>query len=133
MATGLHARKKGSSHEDGLVDPETPMSPAKGGATEDDDDDEKHKAHGRTGFLRRFFASEIGCAIEVVVCFLVFGLLFGSVILHTQRRKVRRSPQHPCCCFEIEFAQTFLTPIDGYEIVFPPPPSSNHFLLSFVW
>lgn len=69
------------------MDPETPMSPTKGGATEDDDD-EKHKAHGRTGFLRRFFASEIGCAIEVVVCFLVFGLLFGSVILHTQRRKV---------------------------------------------
>lgn len=83
MITGLHSRKKNSNQEDGF-DPETPKSRMSG--SEDDGED---KTHRRVNFLRRFVQSEVGCAIEVIIGFLFFGLLFGFVISHHQHRKVR--------------------------------------------
>ena len=83
MSTGLHVRKKPLNQEDD-PDSEALNPPSKG-----DRDDSDKKMHGQTSFLRRLVRSEIGCAIEAIVGFLLFGLLFGYMILHHQHRKVR--------------------------------------------
>ena len=88
MITGLHSRKKNLNHDDSF-DPEDPLSPLKGGG-----DDEEVKTHGRVNVFRGLLRSEVGCAIEAVVGFLIFGLFLGYMILHHQHRKVRFS------CFE---------------------------------
>ncbi len=80
MKAGLHSRKKNSNPDDGF-DPEALKSNRSG-------DDDEVKTHGRVNFLRRFVTSEVGCAIEVIVGFLIFGLLFGYVVSHHQQRKV---------------------------------------------
>lgn len=81
-SSGLHARKKTSNHDtEDPADIEIPKSPSSKGI------DKEH--YRRTGFLRRYVRSEIGCAIEVVVGFLLFGLFLGYMILHHQQRKVR--------------------------------------------
>lgn len=82
MSTGLHVRKKPLNQEDD-PDSEALNPPSKG-----DRDDSDKKMHGQTSFLRRLVRSEIGCAIEAIVGFLLFGLLFGYMILHHQHRKV---------------------------------------------
>jgi len=78
MPSGLHARKKTLNHDED-VDPEIPKSPSNGGTA---------KTHRRTSLLRRYVRSEIGCAIEVVFGFLLFGIFLGYLILHHQQRKV---------------------------------------------
>jgi hypothetical protein len=91
MITGLHSRKK-ALNQDNDLDPEMPKPPSSGGGYDDE-----MKTHGRSPFLRRVVRSEVGCALRVVVGFLVFGLFFGYVILHHQTRKVRFS----CYSFEL--------------------------------
>ena len=83
MSTGLHVRKKPSNLEED-ADPEVPSSPSNG-----DGNGSENKIHGQTSFFRRFVRSEVGCAIEAIAGFLIFGLLFGYLILHHQHRKVR--------------------------------------------
>lgn len=76
--TGLHARKK--IHQDEESHNPIPNPPSSGGLSR------LHKAQLR--LLPRFFRSELGCAVEAVVGFLVFGLLLGFFIAHHQHRKV---------------------------------------------
>ena len=83
MITGLHSRKKNSNQDDGF-DPETPKSKRSGS-----EDDGEVKTHGKSKFVWRFVRSEVGCAIEVIIGFLFFGLLLGFMISHHQQRKVR--------------------------------------------
>ena len=76
--TGLHARKKGA-----LQDPEDPdqkdESPPSGGV----------RLRRRSRLLPLYlYRSEVGCALEMVVCFLLGGLFIGYFILHHQHRKV---------------------------------------------
>ena len=75
--TGLHARKRPTNHED--LDLEIPNSSAS---------ERADKTH-RRSFLSRLVRSEVGCAIEAVIGFLLFGLFLGYIILHHQQRKVR--------------------------------------------
>jgi hypothetical protein len=84
MITGLHSRKKASNQEDGF-DPEVPKSPSSVGG------DDEIKTHGRKKPIRSglLLKGEIGCAIEAVIGFLIFGLFLGFLILHHQQRKVR--------------------------------------------
>jgi len=82
MITGLHSRKKNSNQNDGL-DPEVPELSLNVGV-----DDDEIKTHRRISFVRRLVRSEVGCAIEAVVAFLMFGLLLGYTLLHHQQRKV---------------------------------------------
>eukprot|EP00429_Kryptoperidinium_foliaceum_P029166 CAMPEP_0176134562 /NCGR_PEP_ID=MMETSP0120_2-20121206/68241_1 /TAXON_ID=160619 /ORGANISM="Kryptoperidinium foliaceum, Strain CCMP 1326" /LENGTH=445 /DNA_ID=CAMNT_0017470215 /DNA_START=151 /DNA_END=1488 /DNA_ORIENTATION=- len=77
MATGLHARKK-SQHGDLRQD--LPKSPDSGGVSR------YRKARNR--FLPGFLRSELGYAIESVICFLGFGLFLGYFMLHHHHRKV---------------------------------------------
>lgn len=83
MITGLHSRKKNSNQSEG-IDPEVPELSLNVGV-----DDDEIKTHRRISFVRRLVRSEVGCAIEAVVAFLIFGLLLGYIILHHQQRKVR--------------------------------------------
>ena len=85
MITGLHSRKRAVNQDD-VLDPEVPKSSSSGGR-----DDDENKTHGRISFMRRFVRSDVGCAIEAVVGFLVLGLVLGYIILHYQQRKVRLS------------------------------------------
>ena len=85
MITGLHARKKPVNQNDTDDGPDlevskSPSMSSVGGAD---------KTHRRNSFLRRLVRSEIGCAIEAVIGFLLFGLFLGYIILHHQQRKVR--------------------------------------------
>jgi len=82
MITGLHLRRKTLNQDDGL-DPEMPKPPSSGSG-----DDDETKTHGRSPFLRRVVRSEVGWEVRVVIGFLVFGLLFGYLILHHQTRMV---------------------------------------------
>jgi hypothetical protein len=79
MSTGLHARKR--QHHD--VESHDRILPS---ATPSGVLSPFHKAKNR--LLPRFLRSELGCAIEVVLCFLIFGLFLGYFILHHQHRKV---------------------------------------------
>jgi hypothetical protein len=79
MSTGLHARKR-QSHDVESHDRIHSSSPASGGLSQ------YHKAKNK--LLPRFLRSELGCAIETVLCFLVFGLFLGYFMLHHQHRKV---------------------------------------------
>ena len=80
MGTGLKSRKKNSNY-DGGFDPEA----QKGGDIYD------MKKHGRVGSLRRFVQSEVGCAIEIIIGFLIFAFLLVYFITHHRHRKVRLS------------------------------------------
>lgn len=80
MSTGLHARKK-IAPNDGDADIEIQRSQSNEGGAD--------RSHRRYRFFRRFVRSEVGCAIEAVVAFLVVGLFLGYVMMHHQRRKVR--------------------------------------------
>jgi hypothetical protein len=91
MITGLHSRRKALNQDDG-PDPEMSKPSSSGSG-----DDDETKTHGRNPFLRRVVRSEVGCAVRVVIGFLVFGLVFGYLILHHQTRKVRFS------CYSFEF------------------------------
>jgi hypothetical protein len=94
-SSGLHARKKTSNHDtEDHTDIETPKSPSGKGI-----DDKEHR---QIGFLSRYVRSEIGCAIEVVVGFLLFGLFLGYMILHHQQRKVRRIELNSIDLIQIE-------------------------------
>ena len=85
MVTGLHSRKKNANQDDGF-DLEAPRSTKGRGR-----DDDEVKTHGRISFRRRLVQSEVGCAIEAIICFLIFGLFLGYLISHHQQRKVRVS------------------------------------------
>ncbi len=78
MGTGLKSRKK-NSYQDESFDPEA----QKGG------DIDKVKKHGRVGSLRRFVQSEVGCAIEIIIGFLIFAFLLAYFVSHHRQRKVR--------------------------------------------
>lgn len=78
MGSGLKSRKKNSNQDDSF-DPEA----QKGG------DSDKVKKYGRVGSLKRFVQSEVGCAIEIVIGFLIFALLLAYFISHHRQRKVR--------------------------------------------
>ena len=77
MGTGLKSRKKNSNY-DGGFDPEA----QKGG------DIDKVKKHGRVGSLKRFVQSEVGCAIEIIIGFLIFAFFLVYFITHHRHRKV---------------------------------------------
>jgi len=83
MITGLHSRKKASNQDDGF-DPEVPKSPSSVGG-DDEIKTHRRKKPIRSGLLLK---GEIGCAIEAVIGFLIFGLFLGFLILHHQQRKV---------------------------------------------
>ena len=83
MSSRLHSRKKPLNQDDGPdLEVQKSQSPSSGGGGDD-------KTHRRTTFLGRLVRSEIGCAIKVIIGFLLFGLFLGYVILHNQQRKVR--------------------------------------------
>ena len=77
-ATGLHARKKGA-HHDPENPPDIPVFPPSASHL---------RKFRRSRFLPPFIRSEVGCAVEAVVGFFVFGLVLGYFILHNQHRKV---------------------------------------------
>jgi hypothetical protein len=77
--TGLHARKKREDYGTREQTDEE-KSPSSGGL------DRSHRR--RRNPFTRFLRSEVGCAIEMVVAFLVVGLVLGYLILHHQQRKV---------------------------------------------
>lgn len=77
MSTGLHSRKRVSND---IEQNEIPQAPSSGGLFR------YHKARNR--FLPNFMRSELGCAIEAVIAFLLCGLFFGYIIMHNQHRKV---------------------------------------------
>jgi hypothetical protein len=72
---GLHSRKKAAQYDD----PEdmTQISPSAA---------KKSKVHRRSSFA--VFRSELGCAIEVVVLFLICGLFLGYFAMHHQHRNI---------------------------------------------
>lgn len=78
MSTGLHARKR--IQHDNDSNGRLYSSPTSGGLSR------YHKARNRC--FPRFFRSELGCAIEAIIGFLIFGLFLGYFILHHQHRKV---------------------------------------------
>ncbi len=78
MSTGLHARKR-VHQEHGSSDP-IPSTPSSGGLF--------RFPKARNRFLPRFLRSELGCAVEAIIGFLVFGLFLGYFVLHHQHRKV---------------------------------------------
>jgi hypothetical protein len=86
MSTGLHARKKqmypsapGDDQGPDVEEQEMNKAPVSGGID---------RVHRRRSSFMRFIQSEVGCAIEMVVVFLIAGLFLGYLMLHHQQRKV---------------------------------------------
>lgn len=79
-SVGLYSRKKRDEFGSTDVVKGLEQSPSSGGL------DRSHRR--RRNPLSRFLRSEVGCALEMVLAFLVVGLLMGYVILGHQKRKV---------------------------------------------
>jgi hypothetical protein len=73
---GLYARKRGQNDD---IEQNIPTAPVSGGST---------RHNGRNRILPGFLRSELGCAIEAIVAFLLFGLFLGFFMLQHQHRKV---------------------------------------------
>jgi hypothetical protein len=86
-SAGLYARRnRGDVGQRDILDLE--RSPSSGGL------ERSHRR--RRNPCTRFLYSELGCAIEMIVAFLVVGLFLGYMILHHQQRKVRPISNQSC-------------------------------------
>lgn len=81
MSTGLHARRKTAN------DLESSLQSIKHNTNDGDEHFHDHRKF-KNRFLPAFLRSELGCAMEAVIGFLVFGLLLAYIILHHQHRRV---------------------------------------------